>query len=188
MPSSDDGGAALRFQIGQDVWQATFDAEPDYVRCPECAGTGHIRCLMPDDTMVSVDCEGCRRGYDGPQGVLQVYKRKPRASLVSIKGFEFRDGKVDWETTLSYRSKDDDLFLTEEEAKARAIFIAADFDKEERERVNKKEKDTRSWSWHVHYHRREIREAEKRIEYHKAKLAVANLKAKESKLAPESLQ
>ena len=157
MPSDrEDGGAALRFQIGQEVWQATFDAEPDYVTCPECAGTGRIRCLLPNDTMVSIDCEGCRRGYDGPQGVLQVYKRTARASLVTIKGFEFRDGKVDWETTFSYRSADDDLFLTEDEAKARAISMSDAFDKADRERVNKKEKDTRSWSWNVH-HRRSLR-------------------------------
>ena len=74
---------------------------------------------------------------------------------------------------------EDKVFLTESEAQTRADLMAAEYDAEERERIFKKEKDQRSWAWNASYHRKEIKEAERRIEHHKKKLAHAALKAKE---------
>ena len=39
--------------------------------------------------------------------------------------------------------------------------------------VTSEYKDTRSWAWNATYHRGCIRQAEKDLEYHRAKLAVA---------------
>ena len=47
--------------------------------------------------------------------------------------------------------------------------------------MKRKEKDTKTWAWNVHYHRKEIREAQKRIEYHTSKLNVAKLHVKAEK-------
>lgn len=168
-----------RFNIGDQAWFATFDAEPAWVECPDCGGTGRIRCLLPDDSMVSIECECCRRGYEGPLGKLQVYVRTPRARFVTITGVEMQGEKVEWRTDSFWCAEDDRLFAAEADAFAKAKAIADDMDRLERERIQAKEKDTKSWAWNVHYHRREIREAEKRIAYHRSKLAVASLKAKE---------
>ena len=90
-----------------------------------------------------------------------------------------RDGKTEWQTTGTYRADESLLFETEAAALAKAQEIAVQADQEERDRINQKEKPTRTWSWHVHYHRREIKDAQRRIEYHTSRLAVANLKAKD---------
>ena len=44
-----------------------------------------------------------------------------------------------------------------------------------------KEKPARSWAWHVTYHRREIKRAERDLEYHTRALGIAKEKAKVKK-------
>jgi hypothetical protein len=173
----------MKFEIGQTVFRASWEPTETHVTCPECAGEGRMRVILPDEAIVSIECEGCKRGFEGPKGYLVAYDRAARVLIEVITGMEIRDGKTEWATTGTYRASEDDLFISEEEARTRAIDLAAEVARQERERINQKEKSTRSWSWHVHYHRREIREAERRIEYHRAKLAVANLKAKTDKAA-----
>ncbi len=155
----------MKYEIGQKVWWATFDATDDYIVCPDCNGMRYIRVLLYDDSIVTIACEGCKRGFDASAGRIHVYKRKPMAIPVTIKGLELSEGKTEWQTSGSYRTAEHDLFDTEAEALERANEIAADFDRAEREKISMKEKPTRSWSWHVHYYRREIREAQRRIDY-----------------------
>lgn len=169
----------MRYEIGETVWVASFESTTDSVTCPECGGAGRIRCLMYDDTMVSVECQGCSRGYEGPQGVIRVYTRKPMAVETTITGVSIRNGKPEWQTKSSWSTPEEDIFTNRLMAEERAAIKAAKLDQEERDKVANKEKDTRSWSWNAHYHRKEIRDLEKRIEYHRAKLSVASLKAKE---------
>lgn len=174
----------MRFQIGQQVWYASWKPTKARIVCADCAGEGRIRVLLPDDEIVSVDCVACQRGLERPSGYLECYNREARAVPVTITGLEIREGKTEWETTVSYRSAEDELFETEDEALAAAKLKAASADQEERERIGRKHKDTRSWAWNAHYHRKCIKEAQRRIEYHSAKLSVANLKAKDDKTAP----
>lgn len=178
----------MKYEIGQPIWRASWDAATDYVPCPDCAGTARVRVMLPDDSIVSVECEGCRNGYEGSSGYLKVYCRKATAKLTSITGVEMRDGKTEWQTADCYRTSEEDLFLSEAEAVARALVIAARADKEERDKINQKEKPLKSWAWHAHYHRREIKEAQRRIEYHSGKLAVASKKAKEDRKPNSAIQ
>jgi len=172
----------LRYQIGQQVWWASFESSEDHVVCPDCNGMKYIRVLLYDDTMLTIKCEGCSPGYEPATGYVRVYTRKPRAVLTTITRLEIQDGKVEWGIAGSYRVDDDELFDTEEDALAAATLKTERADREERERVNHKEKPTRSWSWHVHYYRREIRRAEADIVRYTAALNVARVKARE----PES--
>lgn len=168
-----------RYEIGERAWRATFESSESFVICPDCGGSGRIRCLLHDDTMVSVDCEGCKRGYNPPTGRIHVYDRAPRAVLATITGMEITEGKVEYHTADSYRVAESEFFDSESAAMVAAVKIALQADRDERDRIAQKEKPTKTWSWHVHYHRRAIREAQKQIEYHTGKLNVASLKAKE---------
>jgi hypothetical protein len=171
----------MKYEIGQQVWWAVWEATTDYVECPDCAGTARVRVMLPDDTIVSIECEGCRRGYDGATGRIQVYKREAAAKRVTITGVEIDDGKTEWKHTGSYRSPEDSLFDNEADALACAQKHAAEEDLAERERVNKKEKPLKSWAWHAHYHRKCIKDAQRLIDYHTARLAVANIKKRDEK-------
>ena len=171
--------SAVKYEIGQQVWWASFESIEAFITCPDCGGGGHIRCILFDETELFVECEGCRSGYNPPTGQIQLYERTPHAVLVAITGFEVSADKIEYRTNNSYIVPADDLFDTEAEAFTRAEDKARDADVAERERVNRKEKPTHTWAWHVTYHRRCIREAEKAIVYHTSKLNVARAKAKE---------
>lgn len=170
----------MKYEIGQSVWLATFETREAWEVCPDCAGTGRIRFLYPDDTVAAIPCEGCSRGYDAPNGRVRYYAARPKAEFCTITGVEINGSKTEWRTSSSYRVEEDRLFDTEETAQAKANEIAADYEAEQKGRALGKEKPTKSWSWHVHYHRRAIRDAQKQIAYHSAKLTAAKIKAKDS--------
>jgi hypothetical protein len=75
------------------------------------------------------------------------------------------------------------VYVTEAEARVRADQMALEADEEERAKISKKEKDQRSWAWNASYHRKQIKEHERQLGYHRAKLAHAAIKAKEPKEA-----
>lgn len=167
-------------EIGSTAWLATHDHEDDWLVCPDCAGTKHLRVLLPDDTMLTIPCAGCAAGYDPPRGYVKAYKRTPRAKLVTITGFEVTNEKTEYHTSEHWHVRADNLFDVEADALAAAEKIAADADERERKQIAEKEKPSRTWAWHVHYHRNCIKRAEKEIEYHSAKLGIARAKSKEA--------
>jgi len=171
----------MKYEIGQELWYAAWEATINYVTCPDCGGTGRIRVIHHNDTMMSIECAGCSSGYDPPKGCVKVYDREARAYPVTIIGVEVRDGKAEWKTDRHYISDEADLFDNEADALAGAKLKAEKYDREEREKINAKEKPTRTWSWNARYHRECIKKAKRDIEYHTAKLAAANLKVKAEK-------
>lgn len=169
----------MRFEIGQDVWRATFDSRDAAIICPDCAGEGRIRVILADDTKLSIGCELCRYGYDNPTGRVRIYERTARAEPTHVTGVEINGQETRWRVWESYIVDDGDLFLTQAEALTRAEEIAVVAAQEELARIGRREKPTHTWAWNASYHRKQIREAQRQIEYHTAKLNVAKIKAKE---------
>lgn len=171
----------MRYEIGQVVWIAAFEPRETSVECPDCGGTGRLRVMFADDSIVSVECAACGPGYNPPTGRIRVFDRHPVANCTTITGVAINAGKTEWRTAQSYIVKDENLFDNEADCLARAKELAAEHDRKERDRVNHKHRDGKSSGWNAIYHRREIKRAQEQIEYHTKKLAVANLKAKEAK-------
>jgi hypothetical protein len=151
--------------------------------CPDCGGTGRLRVTFHDETQVSIACQNCAVGYDPPTGRVTIHRSEGFARTAVVSGFENAHGKFRWHVDSAggcYRIIDDeDAFESEAPALAKARMRAAEYQHTERKRIAHKEKDTRSWAWNASYHRRCIKEAQKQIEYHTAKLNVAAIKAKE---------
>lgn len=161
----------------------TWDSQDNFVPCPDCGGTGRLRVTFHDETTVSIDCQNCSVGYASPAGRVRCYDRKPKAEQFLItgveqnaKGVRYQSGSSSCWITLDAA----EVFATHDEALAHAKELAAKQDADDRARILTKEKDTRSWAWNASYHRRGIKEAQKQLDYHAAKLNVAALKAKES--------
>lgn len=174
----------MKYEIGQQVWVATFSPMvPDYVTCPDCGGTGRLRVTFHDETQVSIECKNCSAGFDPPSGHILIYRQSAAAHLATITGVEINGTETRWHvdgTSGSYRIVDDGAaFDDEPSALALAQKRQAEYEQEQRERVHKKEKEARSWAWNASYHRKCIKEAQRQIEYHSAKLAVAAIKAKQ---------
>lgn len=167
---------STKYSIGDELWRATFDMEPAYVTCPDCGGTRFMTIKLFDGTEHTVDCRTCESVYHGPQGTLKVYDRKPTATPLVVTQIEVeRDG-----TKYNY-CPEGDLFRDEAGALVRAQEMADQFSKDERDRILSREKDTKSWAWNATYHRRCIKDAQKSLEYHTAKLSVASARAKGAK-------
>lgn len=190
------GGSRMRtkYEIGQEIYWASFSAHAhEYVTCPDCGGTGRLRVIFHDETTVSIPCANCAKGYEEPSGLIHVYCRKGVAESGRISGLEINGDNVEYRISKlflgtdghtfsgGYIVKECDAFLTEQEAKEKADIMAAEYDAEERARIFKKEKDTRTWAWNASYHRREMKDAERKLEYHSKKLSHAALKAKDEK-------
>jgi ribosomal protein S27E len=174
----------MRFAVGDVIWVGDFQPmAADLVTCPDCGGTGRLRVIFHDEVQVSIACANCSAGYNPPTGSIIVHREKVSARQAIVTGLEVHDQKTRWHvdgTSNSYRIVDDEqAFDNEADALAFAQKLAAKHEQQQRDRIGQKEKETRSWAWNASYHRREIKEAQRKIEYHSSKLAVAAIKAKE---------
>jgi hypothetical protein len=100
-------------------------------------------------------------GINGPEEVvLNVYYegQRPEECGYSPRGFKVSE-------------------LFTDEAEAQKVADAHTAKQVERFVKDKKERH-RSWAWHVSYHRKQIREAQRQIEYATEQLAYAQSKAK----------
>lgn len=169
----------MKYELGQEVWWARFDATESSVLCPDCFGKRHITCIMGDGTEVAVDCENCKVGFEEfSRGRIKIYDRAPRAEKTTIVGMDASYEKVEYKVPNSYRVHEDRLWETEEAALEMAQILADDASSEELARIANKENNTKSWAWNATYHRKQIKRAQRDIDYHTKKLDVAREKAK----------
>ena len=167
-----------KYNIGDTVWYARCNHTDERAICPDCGGTGRIRAIMHDETVVSVDCRECQRGYERPSGFITVYGYFPHVEMFVITGADIGLGPMRYRS-YNYSVEADSLFPTKAEAEVAALQMVEEVKQRQQEQLARKEKDTRTWAWNASYHRSCIRRAEKDIAYHTAKLNVAAIKAKE---------
>lgn len=172
-----------KYNIGDEMWMLRTDTKEAYVECPDCCGEGRLRVIMGDETVVSIQCENCKRGYERSSGKLVVWESKAAPIKVNIKGVELTDEGVRYTTTQSYWVEEGNLFDTEEKAFAASAAKAIENDEAEKKRKLQKHNHNRSWAWNASYHRKELKEAKRKTEYHTAQLAIASVKAKQDKAA-----
>ncbi len=168
-----------RFNIGDTVYSASCYWGTTYITCPDCGGEGRLRVIFHDGEEVSIACQNCSRGYEPPTGKMQIYGYIAEANERVITGMEINASRPTEYRAGQYILKEDNLFSSKADAMDKAKEHQIELEKEQQEKINNKEKDTRTWAWNASYHKREIKRQEKSIEYHKACLAVANLKKKE---------
>lgn len=171
------------YNIGDKVWYAKRQSKKEKVTCPECFGKRYLTVILGDDSKVTIDCAGCTAGYNSPTGYVTYYKRDIDVSKVTIGGIRITCDCVEYEINKTSCScnivKDSDIFWGRIEAEVRAKELAEEWNKEQLAKIHRKVKNNHTWSWHVHYHRKQIRDAEKTIEYATKQLNVAKDKAKE---------
>lgn len=169
----------LQFNIGDTVWFVQAGSRQVYIPCPDCFGQQALTVILGDGTHLSIDCDCCREGYLGSQGKIKEYQWAGSVESSRITGIQLDSTDVRYGLHTACPEK---VFATREEAETELVEVVKRFEAEEARRMNYV-KDTknpnRSWAWHVRYHQREIKNAEKTLAYHTAKLAVAKVKAKE---------
>ena len=175
----------MKYKIGDTVWHATLEHGIEHVTCPDCCGRRTLVVTLGDDSTVSIECSTCARGYEPPRGFIERDTHTIAPTTLLITKVETKIVNAEEVTLYSgpgrYRANESDLCPTIEEASVKAAALLVERDKEAAERMKRKEKDGRTWSWHVTYHRRCIKQAEKDLAYHRAKLAVSLPHVKEEK-------
>lgn len=170
----------MKFKIGETVWFASVDLRDEWITCPDCGGTGRVRVIFHDDSIVSVHCASCE-GYPAPSGMLRIHKRVPCAISITLDGRRPSRGEIRWHATDGRIVEENYLFSTEEEAITFAKNQIVKMGIDELDERLKKYRETRNWAWNASYHKSEIKQALQSIEYHTAKLNVASLKMKKER-------
>ena len=166
-------------KIGDRVLVASFGTSEKWIPCTDCGGAMFAIIEFATGERVSIECPGCRIGYDPSSGVIRMYVSEAKVELATIK--EIRQGESKIEYTVdkvsgySYIHDESDVFGEEEPAQAqlRAQVLALANDEEQRKRIESKEKPLKTWAWNASYHRREIERLEKDLVYHRKKLDAA---------------
>lgn len=169
------------YNIGDKVWWAHCESKETHPTCPDCLGSGKLTVIMGDQSKVSIDCTGCRRGYLGSVGYIIQYEWVNNPIQVEIIRVEKKlSGQYEYKTTDSYLIEEKDLFIDLVNAQERCIELTEERRLDNIKSIKMKYKDTHSWAWNATYHRKCIRDAYKNIEYHTNKLSFADKKSKES--------
>ena len=169
-----------KFAIGNRVYKSCFETMKQvWIECPDCCGSGRLKVVLGTGEEVQIACECCARGYEGSPGKILIYKASAKAELVTITGLDIRDGEANkYYHSPHFVSGDDNLFFSEADAMAQANEKAEAHRINQERQIERKVRADKKWAWHVTYHRRQIKEMEKRIEYHRGALAVADKKVK----------
>ena len=170
-------------KLGDRVYRATLQHSQAVVTCPDCFGRRALRVILGDDSEVSIECSTCALRYEPPRGYVHEDRVQAVVESVQISKVEMETSNGESVTFYGgagfYRTLETDLFTNIETAAVRAETLQLEHEQEQRARMERKEKSTRDWAWHVTYHRRCVKQAERDLSYHTAKLSVALQKRKD---------
>ncbi len=170
-------------KVGDSAWWAHNGTKEVTHPCPVCYGKLSVTVILGNDESVVTPCDYCGKGYGGPTGVCKEWEWVAGACLVTISAIETNDsheGKEVRYRTYNHSMIDaSDLFDTKEEAEARCEVRRQEHAEDERKRREVlKEYSTKSFSWHVGYHRREVKNHERSLEWHKSRVIACTRLAK----------
>jgi hypothetical protein len=158
------------FEIGDVYWIPAGPSRSERVTCPMCLGDKFITAIIGSGEKYELECECCMLGYQGPQGTVSQYVRTPEAEEYKIASIEeWRDNQWYLKSTAGRYSNFDMLYKTEEEALAADVKREADLEESNMKNLRKK-KYGRVSSWSIQYHKTQIKEFERKIAWHEAKL------------------
>jgi hypothetical protein len=175
-----------KFNIGDKVYTPIAASTGILIDCPECFGRGKLTCILGDGSKVEFDCGCCdKKDMVNPSGKIRIYKYHASVETVMISGIELTNKTVKYRTGSSccYRTfNEEDLYLDQNEALAMAEIKVAEHEVEQEQKIlMKKDIARQSWAFNVSYHRRNIRDLEQKLEYHKRKLGIDIEKAEKYK-------
>lgn len=172
----------MKYNIGDVVWFAEMKRVERSVVCPDCFGHKYLTVIKGDGEQVTIDCEGCSRGYEPPRGYVLYNEFVPCVLQVRISQVQIEADAVYYGHEEGFRVKESELFDNEIDAHERAKVLADGYNKEQLANIHKKDKHNKTWSWNVCYYQSMIRKAKKDIEYYTKKLNVAKVYKKDDKI------
>lgn len=179
-----------KFKVGDIVYRATFGKIEKFITCPDCGGSARVTVTLHDGTEIKIECGGCYPGgYEPSRGIIRQYEWTAESTRHVITGYQIstHDGvkyEMDRHGGTNCSSwatgTDETIFATEQEAIEAAKMLKVEHEVEENKRYLAKTKDHKSWAWNASYHRREIKELERKLIYHRGKVEICKAKSKDA--------
>ena len=175
-----------KFNVGDHVFYARCGTEQKEVVCPICFGKKIVVLILGNGDQVTLPCEGCGLGYDGPRGYIKEWEHIVAAEATVITRViteNYGNGEdVKYQCLHNHSFPEYKLFATEEEALVTAKKIKAKEDEEQKTKAKYlKHKVEKNYAWNARYHLREAKENRRRAEYHDTKAMLCKAKVKEEK-------
>jgi hypothetical protein len=81
-----------KFNLGDHVWYAGISSGQKQIQCPDCFGKKFLTVILGDDSVVTVECPECRKGYYGSSGTILSYDYETSVELCRVEGVEIKLG------------------------------------------------------------------------------------------------
>lgn len=168
------------YNIGDTFWYSTWETKGVQDPCPVCAGKKKITIIDGYNEVYTIECEYCRRGFETTGWVVERYERVASVEQVVITGLNIHGNDPDnWHYGIRAWSDDvhvqrmayhNRLFATQEIAVEVAASEIERLAREEEEKFYKKDKTNKRWSWHLGYYKRELKDAQRKMDYANKKM------------------
>lgn len=177
----------IPFELNKECWWIGRGQRERYVTCPECVGTKVITMIKGNGETVSLACEHCSRGFEGPHGIVKetYFEHRPVVfvpTTVDVRENEFHYSGADPDSM--YRAYVDakHLFHDRAECEERCAELNALHTKNAREQdlrnaIHNRKKMASSAS----YWAREIKELERKLVFYRERLDQARVREAEKK-------
>lgn len=173
-----------KFKVDDCVYFARCGTEHKEVVCPMCSGKKTVVLILGNGDQVTLPCEGCGLGYDGPRGYIKEWTHIVGAEATVVTRViteNYGTGEnVKYQCLYNHSFPEEQLFATKEEALAVAQKMKAKKDEEQETKAEYlKHKVEKNYAWNARYHLREAKENRRQAEYHDSKAILCKARAKE---------
>lgn len=173
------------YKIGDKVWWAHCDTREVAYDCPVCFRKKKVTIILGDGSLIETPCDYCGKGYEGPKGYEKEWEWVAAPELITIDGVSVdeRDGERNVRYShCNYSLYPEDVYDTQEEAQKRCEERSAEHAEQQKQNKHARAQSShKSFSWHVGYSRKKIKELEREIEWHRARVIELTPKIRESK-------
>ena len=177
----------MKYKIGDTVYVANCGHRQIDIPCPVCFGKIRVTLILGNGESVSLPCDYCGKGFDGPRGYVSEYDYVAEAAARTITAANITltdtGEKVEYRSGSSfsyYTLKEEDCYSTFEEASATAVAVKEKMIEEQNTRAEYiKEDIKKSFSWNAGYHLREAKRNRREIEYHERMAVICKERSKE---------
>jgi len=158
------------YNIGDEVWWARCGNRNITKTCPICFGKRQVTLILGNNDTLTLPCDYCRKGYEGPRGYIDEHEYIAQPELITISGMHidktFDDNKVEYRYG-SWCPYTADIFDTKEKAVSRCKEKIIELEKEQQTRAEHIKADkNKSYSWNAGYHLKEAKRHEENAIYH----------------------
>lgn len=166
------------YKIGDKVWWATCDTLQVKVDCPICFKKGKVTLILGNGESVETPCDYCMKGFEYPVGYTNEWQRISGVKEIAITGKEITENEKGRKVEYRYSGEghnyclyNDSIFDTKEEAENRVKEIIAEHEAQELLRLAHKKKSNQThYSWSVGYYKKQIKDAQKNLDYYSRKI------------------